>query len=155
MHTQPHPRSTCGVLLAVMALAAWVAQGQFTLDWSTIDGGGGTSTGGLYTVRGTVGQPDAGAMSGGNYALTGGFWSLLLVVPSDGAPLLSIYRTAPNSLAVTWPSPSAGWTLQQNTSGLDSVHWSNVTIGVQDDGTRRMLLINSPAGSRFYRLFKP
>lgn len=155
MHAQPHLRSTRGALLAVMTLAASFAQGQFTLDWSTIDGGGGTSTGGVYTVRGTIGQPDAGAMSGGNYSLTGGFWSLLSVVPTQGAPVLSIYRTPTNSLAVTWPSPSAGWTLQQNTSGLDSVHWSNVTIGVQDDGTRRMLLINSPAGSRFYRLCKP
>jgi hypothetical protein len=29
------------------------------LDWFTIDGGGGTSTGGVYAVSGTIGQPDA------------------------------------------------------------------------------------------------
>ena len=34
-----------------------VAQAQFRIAWSTIDNGGGTSTGGAYTVNGTIGQP--------------------------------------------------------------------------------------------------
>ncbi len=51
---------------------------SYCIDWLTIDGGGGTSTGGVYSVSGTIGQPDAGApMSGVNFSLTGGFWSLL------------------------------------------------------------------------------
>jgi hypothetical protein len=45
------------------------------LDWYTIDGGGGTSSGGDYSLSGTIGQPDAGGMSGGDYDLSGGFWS--------------------------------------------------------------------------------
>jgi hypothetical protein len=36
--------------------------------------GGGSSTGGVYSLSGTTGQPDAGAMSGGVYTLSGGFW---------------------------------------------------------------------------------
>jgi len=48
--------------------------GQLDITQSTIDGGGGTSTGGSYELSGTIGQPDAGQMSGGSYALTGGFW---------------------------------------------------------------------------------
>jgi hypothetical protein len=32
------------------------------------------STGGTYTLSSTIGQPDAGEMSGGSYGLTGGFW---------------------------------------------------------------------------------
>jgi hypothetical protein len=40
-----------------------------------VDAGGQTfSTGGGYTLGGTVGQPDAGALSGGDYVLGGGFW---------------------------------------------------------------------------------
>ncbi len=31
-----------------------------------MDGGGGASTGGVFTVSGRLGQPDAGTMSGGN-----------------------------------------------------------------------------------------
>ena len=49
--------------------------GTYELTWSTVDGGGATfSTGGTYSLGGTVGQPDAGTMSGGTYALSGGFW---------------------------------------------------------------------------------
>lgn len=48
---------------------------SYSIDWHTIGGGGGTSTGGVYSMRGTIGQPDAGTMTGGGYALDGGFWS--------------------------------------------------------------------------------
>jgi len=48
---------------------------DFTVDWHTVDGGGGTSSGGTFALSGTVGQHDAGAMAGGNFELTGGFWS--------------------------------------------------------------------------------
>jgi hypothetical protein len=49
--------------------------GGYDLTWSTVDGGGGSSSGGEFTVDGTVGQHDAGTLSGGTYALAGGFWS--------------------------------------------------------------------------------
>ncbi len=47
---------------------------SFSLPWWTVDGGGGTSQGGSYVLRGTAGQPDAAASSGGTYTLKGGFW---------------------------------------------------------------------------------
>jgi hypothetical protein len=46
----------------------------YDLSWYTIDGGGGLSTDGTYTLHGTLGQPDAGVMSDGSYTLIGGFW---------------------------------------------------------------------------------
>jgi hypothetical protein len=47
----------------------------FDLTWNTIDGGGIMfATGGAYSLGGTIGQPDAGTMSGGSYTLNGGFW---------------------------------------------------------------------------------
>ncbi|MBE0543590.1 MAG: hypothetical protein IH623_19770 [Verrucomicrobia bacterium] len=128
---------------------------QFAIDWHTIDGGGGTSTGGVYSVTGTIGQPDAGAMSGGNYTLQGGFWGVTAAVQTPDAPLLSILHTTTNTVAVSWPSPSTGWTLQVNTNSASSVNWSNVTSGIQDSGTTKTLIVNPPAGSRFYRLFQP
>jgi len=61
-------------LLAVTALAS-VAAAQYSISWYTIDGGGGTSAGGTYSVSGTIGQPDAGpTMTGSTYSVTGGFW---------------------------------------------------------------------------------
>ena len=142
-------------LSLLISLAALAALGQYSVDWSTIDGGGGTSTGGVYSVSGTSGQPDAGAMSGGNYTLQGGFWGIISVVQTPGASLLSIARTTTNTVAVFWPSPSTGWTLQQNTNSVSSLNWSNVTAAIQDDGTNKTLIVNPPTGNRFYRLFKP
>src|SRR2546426_401573 len=112
------------------------ASAQYSIDWFTIDGGGGTSTGTVYAVSGTIGQPDAGPMmSGGSFALTGGFWSLLSLVQTPGAPLLSITLTSTNTALVSWPSPSTGFTLQQNGNTVASANWSNVTAGVTDNGT--------------------
>ena len=47
---------------------------QYEISWYTIDGGGGTSTGGQYVLTGTIGQPDADWSKGGKYELLGGFW---------------------------------------------------------------------------------
>jgi hypothetical protein len=47
----------------------------YDLSWSTIDGGGAESRGGEYVVIGTAGQPDAGALTGGDYTVAGGFWN--------------------------------------------------------------------------------
>jgi len=58
--------------LALVSLAA--AQGGFDLSWYTVDGGGARSSGGGFTLEGSVGQPDAGTLSGGGYTLQGGFW---------------------------------------------------------------------------------
>jgi hypothetical protein len=50
-------------------------QSGYDMSWFTIDGGGATfSTGGSYSLGGTIGQPYAGSLSGGSYQLNGGFW---------------------------------------------------------------------------------
>ena len=61
-----------GLLLFSPCLAQ--SDGQYDLSWSTIDGGGGQSSGGPYVLTGTIGQPDAAWSSGGKYELLGGFW---------------------------------------------------------------------------------
>src|ERR1051326_5211845 len=105
------------VVILVVGFSGLRASAQsYSIDWSTIDGGGGTSTGGVYSGSGTVGQPDAGKMSGGNFSLTGGFWSLLSVVQSPGAPLLAITITTTNTAMVSWLSPFTDFVLQQNTN---------------------------------------
>ena len=62
------------LLIGVAMVYAQTGNG-YDLTWNTVDGGGYTfSTGGDYTLGGTVGQPDAGLMTGGEYTLSGGFW---------------------------------------------------------------------------------
>ncbi len=61
---------------AVLLATAGRAAGEYQVPWYTIDGGGVMfATGGGYEVGGTIGQPDAGTLSGGGYAVNGGFWS--------------------------------------------------------------------------------
>jgi hypothetical protein len=79
---------------------------------------------------------------------------LIWRIASD-APWLSIRRTLTNTVAISWLSPSTGWDLQQNTNGISSVNWSNLTSGIQDDGTNKTLIVNPPIGNRFYRLHQP
>jgi hypothetical protein len=140
--------------LILCGLAPVVHAQPYAIECFSIDGGGGTSTGGVYAVSGTVGQPDAGGpMSGGQYSLTGGFWSLLAVVPSPGTPPLTITRTPTNTVVVSWPSPSTGFTLQENPD-LRTTNWTS-SGSATDNGTNKFIVVNPPAGNRFYRLFKP
>ena len=63
--------------------------GTYELTWSTIDGGVGTfSTGGTYELGGTIGQPDAGALSGGTYGLSGGLWANVVTQIKLNLPLI-------------------------------------------------------------------
>ena len=56
---------------------------RITLDWWTIDGGGEMWTsGGDFELSGTIGQPDAGTMIGGDFELTGGFWAVGIAPPA-------------------------------------------------------------------------
>jgi uncharacterized membrane protein len=61
-------------VLIILTLAATIHAQSYTITRWTVDGGGGTGTGGSYTLSGTIGQPDAGVLSGGTYTLIGGFW---------------------------------------------------------------------------------
>lgn len=71
-----------GVLCLVGA--GLVLAQEFDLSRHTIDGGGVMrSTGGAFELSGTIGQPDAGAMTGGAFSLTGGFWFPLIAGDAD------------------------------------------------------------------------
>ena len=154
--------SNCGICRMVSVLAfsllifaATPATAQsYSIDWFTIDGGGGTSTGGVYTVSGTIGQPDAGQMSGGNFTLDGGFWGIIGAVQIPGSPLLRVLLTSTNTVLVAWPAPSTGFSLQQNTN-LSTTFWAGVTNTVNVVGSENQIIVAPPVGNRFYRLKNP
>ena len=141
------------IVLMTLALTAIVSRAQaqtYSIDWYTIDGGGGTSTGGVYAVSGTIGQPDAGGpMTGGNYSLTGGFWSLIAAVQTGGAPTLFISHSG-NTVTVYWQDVS-GWSLQQNSNLTSFGGWSASSGGTTSNGTN-YLNITPPTGNLFFRL---
>jgi hypothetical protein len=142
------------LMISACLLAADASAQSYSIDWHTIDGGGGTSTGGVYSVSGSIGQADAGGMSGGTYSLAGGFWSVIAAVQTPDAPSLVIRHTQTNTVVVSWPSVSVGFSPQQSLS-LDTPNWIAPAETITDNGTNKFIIVNPPAGNRFYRLFKP
>jgi hypothetical protein len=75
---RPFNRNKIKSLLTVCVLTSLSglsqSGGDYILDWYTIDGGGGQSSGGQYVLTGTIGQPDADWSRAGDYELLGGFW---------------------------------------------------------------------------------
>lgn len=143
------------ILFCLLASGVWLpaAAQQYSIDWHKVAGGGGASSNGQYTVSGTIGQHDAGGtMTGGNYSLTGGFWALISVVQTPGAPLLYISQSA-NMVTVYWQNVS-GWTLQQNNNLANTVGWSASGGIITTNGTN-FLSVTSPAGNLFFRLTQP
>ncbi len=78
------------VIAGVFALLATGAFAQpYSISWYTVDGGGhGPITGGVYSLQGTTGQPDASAaLTGGAYSIVGGYWAGLgASAPTVGGP---------------------------------------------------------------------
>jgi hypothetical protein len=135
----------------VLLIALNLCAQQYSVDWYKIAGGGGTSSNGQYSVVGTIGQHDAGGtVSGGNYSLTGGFWSLIAVVRTSGAPTLTISYSG-NSVIVSWPSPATGFVLQQN-GNLSTANWTTSGFMVNSNSTTMSITIPSPTGNLFFRL---
>lgn len=88
------------VAMVVLGLIASSSLGQYELDWYTIDGGGGRSSGGPYELLGTIGQPDAAWSSGGDFELLGGFL--------PGGPLCFVDFEHFARFAEYWLEPGTG-----------------------------------------------
>jgi hypothetical protein len=142
------------LIIPLLAASAVHAQ-PYSIDWYKISGGGGASTNGQYSVTGTIGQPDAGgAMSGGNFSVIGGFWSLISVVQTLGSPTMTVTHSG-NSVTISWPSASSGFTLQQNANLALANGWTTSGYTISDDGTNKSITITSPTGNLFFRLTHP
>jgi hypothetical protein len=141
------------LLALAFGAAATTASAQYAIDWYKISGGGGASSGGRFSLTGTIGQHDAGGtMSGGHYSLAGGFWGQVSAVQTPGAPTLYISRSG-NRVTVFWEAVS-GWILAQNANLAAPGGWSASAGVTTADGTNS-LTIPAPAGNLFFRLFQP
>ncbi len=142
------------MLLALVCVA--VQAQSYTIDWYKVGGGGGTSTSSLYSVTGTIGQPDASsAITGGGFSVTGGFWSLINVVQQPGFPKLLIVPNGPNSVKILWPDPATNtYTLQQN-ANLATTNWTTGSYAITPANGTNSITITPPTGNLFFRLAHP
>ncbi len=68
-------------LIALLSFGVVSAQ-DYTMAGYTIGSGGETvSSGGEYLLGGTIGQHDAGTLTGGDYAVSSGFWPDNVSIP--------------------------------------------------------------------------
>lgn len=135
------------LLLSAFCLSA---DAQYSINWSKIAGGGGTSTGGGFFVSGTIGQHDAGgAMTNGQYAVTGGFWALPQAVQVSGTPALTIIPSTPGNATISWSPSTPGFVLQETWS-LTVSNWTNSPSGSTNPAN-----IPTANAAKFYRLAKP
>lgn len=149
--------------LASLLCLAHTATGEaqsYSISKFTIAGGGGlNSTGGVYAVSGTIGQPDAsGPLSGGTYSLVGGFWALPSAIQPPGAPLLRAQTLAGGSVRIFWPLPATGFQLEQTpvlTNAPGTNDWSQVPFPYSTNATEISITAPSPTGKKFYRLRAP
>jgi uncharacterized membrane protein len=64
-----------GLMTLILISVVLAAPQAFDLSRWTIDGGGGSSSGGNFALSGTIGQPDTSPqMSGGDFTIVGGYW---------------------------------------------------------------------------------
>jgi hypothetical protein len=117
--------------LATVVLAN--AQGTFEVSWWSVDSGGNDMAGGAYAISGSAGQPDAGvALTGGEYGVTGGFWSALgqqppqptdtsTPIPGTVAPTETATTTPALSTETITPRPETAVPSNTPTPGMQDV----------------------------------
>ncbi|MFZ0826560.1 MAG: hypothetical protein WAO02_03975 [Verrucomicrobiia bacterium] len=138
-------------ILALQVLTFAARAQSYSIDWYKIAGGGGSSAGATYQVTGTIGQPDAGgAMTGGSYSLTGGFWSLISVAQTAGLPNLVITHSG-NSVTVSWPN-TGSYTLEKNTNLAVTADWTPSGYTITTANGTNSITVSPPTGNLFFRL---
>jgi hypothetical protein len=137
-------------LIFGLTFASLASAQNYSISSYAIDAGGGTSSGGEFSVSGSIGQIDAGTMSGGEFSMQGGFWDEVIVLPPTLVPGIEIRRSG-STVIISWPASARGFGLEA-TVGLSSPSWSAVTQTPQEIDGRMVLQLNASGAARFYRL---
>jgi hypothetical protein len=106
----------------------------------------GTSTGRVYSVSGTIGQPDAGKMSGGNYTLDGGFGALSPQCKRRAHRPL--HRANHHETLSQFSGRRRLLVSRCNkiTNSVSSVNWRTCSPRPLDDGSTKTVVVNSADG---------
>jgi alpha-L-arabinofuranosidase len=91
---------------------------------------------------------------GGDFTYAFPPYSMTLFTLVPTGPVLTVSRPDNTTVLISWPWPSAGWHLQQNTD-LGPTNWSTPSEMIQNDGTNNFIIVASPIDTRFYRLKSP
>ena len=120
--------------------------GRYTMVRSVIAGGGATtSTGGGFSLSGTIGQPVAGLPTGGRFSVQSGFWitpSLLIFAPAKVG----------NGFNVSFETEPGRTYIVEYTNSLFNPNWQPLPTQ-NGDGTVKTVSDTAPGVTiRFYRI---
>lgn len=99
------------------------------------------STNSSFSFPGTAVGPSGSAILAPNFEFQDG------IAP----PVLNIAFTS-NDVLISWSATYTGFALQEN-SDLTATNWTDVTNSFNVVGGENQVLISSPAGNNFYRLY--
>jgi len=122
---------------------------------SAVQAGGGTSRGGDYEIKGSIGlTKKSPALKNQDYALNGGVLIMFTAVQSPEAPRLNIAVTATNTVVITWAAAAPDYLLEQNGDAITAA-WSNVGLAPVANGENQQVILPITPGNKFFRLRKP
>ncbi len=148
-----------------------------SMDWFTVDGGGGSGRGKSssagYTLVGTIGQPDAniatlvqrslaeardpsavefGVVSQSTFTLHSGFWPGASIQPPF--PALSIRRDGSSTIILSWPRSALTFYVIGGTNLVRRKDdgWAPVVGEVVVVGDRHEMSLRVAGAARFFQL---
>ncbi|MFT4588138.1 MAG: hypothetical protein ACI8QF_002238 [Limisphaerales bacterium] len=147
--------SLIAIVLLLSSSSSLFAQ-SFSIERQVIAAGGGISSGGNFSVTGTIGQSDAGrTLTGGNFAVQGGFWSAYVAIQTPGAPLIAIVQVG-NTVEIRWPAAGgAGFALEDSGNVGPGAVWSLFAGQPTIVEGQNVVTVQAQAGNHFYRLRRP
>ena len=118
-------KTTLALALAVslLSIASRSSAQPYSIDWHSIDNGGGTSVGGDFSVRGSIAQLDISKMSGGDYAIAGGFSAFL-----EAAGITTIFDNIGGSDNGGFGATSNTWIAGKFCLGAQSYQLDSLTL---------------------------
>jgi hypothetical protein len=93
-------------------------------------------------------------VSHGSFGYSFGPYSMTLFSLTPSGPPLIVSRPVSDTLVISWPYPSTGWTLEQSTDLVNGT-WTAPAGTIQNDGTNNFINISPSADNLFFRLNKP
>jgi hypothetical protein len=138
-----------GLVIAGVFLRGVLAQSSanYTDNWSTVAGGGGTCSAGQFNLCGTIGQAAPGTTATRNEFLSSGFWATDAVGPA----LLHVVRSSGNAI-ITWTSDVGGWTLQSSDNLGPKAVWTAVAATIVQNGNQFSVSLPVANAGHFFRL---
>ena len=140
-------------ILSLLGLPSALVAQQFTISQLNISPGGGTLSGGEFSLVGKVEkQNSAPLLNGGAYSIKGDTKSFSVAVHTSGSPRLSLLTTTTH-VTISWSADDAvGHILQSSaTLGKSAVWQQETSPPVTSEGK---VYVTAPLrpGVRFYRL---